>query len=303
MKRFLFCWLALGLCLGSMRADETVRQLQAQLKQAGFYEGHPTGIYDEETATAVSRYQIRNGLAITGRMDAATLSALRVTPPKSNPTPEPATEAGTWRRLRNGDMQFLQKLNAGEIPPPNPSPSASPKGSVVASSVASKSSNRAVMDPHAPPPPLPEDVAQPTATSVRQPRAGNISPPESADDGKERLQDYVGAFILAGLDPQVEAELGFFAGRVNYFGEASISREKIRADLVRYDERWPQRRFWLAGDLAVAREPGGLLRVTFPLGYELRNGRQSVSGKVRKTLTLRKTSAGDFEIVGVSEGK
>ena len=90
-----------------------------------------------------------------------------------------------------------------------------------------------------------------------QPRAGSISPPESADDAKERLRDYVGAFILAGLDPQVGAELDFFAGRVNYFGEANISREKIRGDLVRYDERWPQRRFWLAGDLVVTREPGG----------------------------------------------
>ena len=66
MKRFLFWWLALGLCLGSVRADETVLQLQAQLQQAGFYQGQPTGVYDEETATAVSRYQIRNGLAITG---------------------------------------------------------------------------------------------------------------------------------------------------------------------------------------------------------------------------------------------
>jgi hypothetical protein len=179
-------------------------------------------------------------------MDAATLSALRVTPPKSNPPPEPAVEAGTWRRLRNGDMQFLQKLNAGDIPPPKPQ-SASPEGSAVASSVGLKSSNPAVMDPHTPPPTLPEDVAQPTATPVGQPRAGSNSPPESADDGKEWLRDYVGAFILAGLDPQVEAELDFFARRVNYFGEANISREKIRADLVRYDERWPQRRFWLAG--------------------------------------------------------
>lgn len=303
MKRFLFCWLALGLCLGSVQADETVRQLQAQLKQAGFYQGQPTGVYDEETATAVSRYQIRHGLAITGKMDAATLSALHVTPPKSNPTPEPAAEAGTWRRLRNGDMQFLQKLNAGEIPPPKPPSSASPKGLVVAPSGASKSSNRAVMDPHAPPPPSLEDMAQPTATPFGQPRAGSISPPESADDEKERLRDYVGAFVLAGLDPQIGAELEFFAKRVNYFGEPNTSWEKIRRDLVRYDERWPQRRFWLAGDLMVAREPGGLLRVTFPLRYELRNGRKSASGKVRKTLTLRRSGASDFEIVGVGETK
>ncbi len=276
MKRFLFCWLALGLWLGSVRADETVRQLQAQLKQAGFLQSQPSGVYDTETATAVSRYQIRNGLAITGKMDAATLSALHVTAPKSSSTPEPVEEAGTWRQLRNGDMQFLKKLNAGEIAPPKPPPDASPRKTVVAPPVASKSTPPAVMDAQAP-------------------------PPSSPEAGKERLRDYVGAFVLAGLDSQVGAELEFFAERVNYFGEANTSREKIRRDLVRYNQRWPQRRFWLAGDLAVAQEPEGVLRVTFPLGYELRNGKKSASGKVRKTLLLRQSGAGDFEIVGVRE--
>ena len=280
-----------------------MRQLQAQLKQTGFYHGQLTGVYDEETAAAVSRYQIRNGLAITGKMDAAILGALHVAAPKSGDTPETATEAGTWRRLRNGDLQFLRKLNAGEIPPPKPPSSASPEGSVVAPSVASKPSNPGKMDPHAPPPQLPEDVAQSPATPVGQSRAENASPPEPADDGKERLRDYVGAFVLAGLDPQVGAELDFFAGRVNYFGEANISREKIRKDLARYNARWPQRRFWLAGDLEVTDQPGGLLRVTFPLRYELRNGRKTASGQVRKTLTLRRSGPGDFEIVGVREEK
>ncbi len=303
MKRFLFCWLTFGLCLGAAQADETVRQLQVQLKQAGFFQGQPNGVYDGETATAVSRYQIRNGLAITGKMDPATLGALHVTSPNSNSTPEPAADAGTWRRLRNGDMQFLQKLNAGEIPPPKPPPSASPKGSVVAPSVASKASNPPAIDPHAPPPPLPEDAAQRAATPREQSRGGYISPTEPLNDGKERLRDYVGAFILAGLDPRVGAELEFFAERVNYFGEANTSREKIRRDLLRYDQRWPQRRFWLAGDVALTRAPGGLLRVTFPLRYELRNGRKSASGKVRKTLTLRRSGAGDFEIAGVGEEK
>ena len=109
--------------------------------------------------------------------------------------------------------------------------------------------------------------------------------------------------MLAGLDPKVGAELEFFANRVDYFGEANVSREKIRRDLLRYDERWPQRQFWLTGDIEISREPNGVLRVTFPLRYELRNGPKSASGEVRKTLTLRKTGDGDLEIVGVEERK
>ena len=115
------------------------------------------------------------------------------------------------------------------------------------------------------------------------------------------MRDYVGAFVLAGLYQQVGAELEFFADRVKYYGERNVSRAKIRRDLVRYDQRWPERRFWLAGDLAVRRAPGGLLRVTFPLRYELRNGKKSASGTVRKTITLRRTGDGNLEIVGVEE--
>ena len=68
MKRFLFFGLALGLFLGSVRADETVRALQERLKQAGFYHGKLNGSYDTETASAVTRYQIRSGLSMCRRL-------------------------------------------------------------------------------------------------------------------------------------------------------------------------------------------------------------------------------------------
>lgn len=125
---------------------------------------------------------------------------------------------------------------------------------------------------------------------------------ENAVYDRERLRDYIGAFVLAGLDPQIGAELEFFAERVNYFGESN-EPAKIRADLLRYDRQWPQRRFWLAGEVAVDREPSGNLRVTFPLRYELRHGPKHASGKVIKTMRLRKTRNGDLEIVGVTERK
>ncbi len=44
------------------------------------------------------------------------------------------------------------------------------------------------------------------------------------------------------------------------------------------------------------------LRVTFPLGFKLRNGNRIASGKVDKTLVLEKTGA-DLQIVAVNERK
>jgi hypothetical protein len=297
MKRFLFLWAALGLCLGSAWADETVKAVQLQLKQRGFYQGSANGIYDSDTSAAVTRYQIRNGLAISGQLDAATLQALNVPSAAGKAAPEPSPVAGTWRRLRNGDMQFLKALNSGQIPPPKAPPGPSP-GKTAAPKVA-ESNKKVMLDPHGPPPPLPEDVPQPPPGAQRQ----NASPRRGGVEDKERLRDYVGAFVLAGLAPQVGAELEFFADRVDYFGEANTSREKIRRDLLSYDKRWPQRRFWLNGDIETGRTPEGMLRVTFPLRYELRNGSKSASGQVRKTLILRKADADDLEIVGVQENK
>ncbi len=281
MKKLLFVLLAMSLSLGSVRADESVKAVQTKLREGGFYFGNATGVYDSETSAAVTRFQIRRGLSISGRLDAATTEALGVAA-SGTATAEPAPESGTWRRLRNGDMQFLKKLNAGEIAPPKAAAQASP-------------------------PPAKTKVTQVERRTKTQTR--ETAPPAAAPAevggvyGRERLRDYVGAFVLAGLDPQIGAELEFFAERVNYFGEANVSRQKIRADLLRYDRKWPQRRFWLAGEVEVQPQPDGQFRVTFPLRYELRNGSKHSSGQVRKTLVLRKAREGDLEIVGVNERK
>jgi hypothetical protein len=77
-----------------------------------------------------------------------------------------------------------------------------------------------------------------------------------------RLRDYVGAFVLAGLDPHVGSETDFFADRVQYYDEGMIRREKIRKDLQRYVARWPDRRFWLDGDILVEPQSGNRVRVS-----------------------------------------
>ena len=146
-------------------------------------------------------------------------------------------------------------------------------------------SGKTQLEPHAPPPRL----------------AQESSPAVNPETRHERLRDYVG-----GVCPRRARSAGgfrarVFADRVDYFGEPNVGREKIRRDLVRYDTRWPERRFWLAGNLEVRSLPSGWVRVTFPLRYELRSRSKQASGEVLKTLTLRPTGNGDFEIVAVRE--
>ncbi|MGI8432938.1 MAG: peptidoglycan-binding domain-containing protein [Chthoniobacterales bacterium] len=287
VKQFLLVFMAIGLCgLGVARADESVQAAQTRLKEGGFYFGEANGIYDGATGAAVARYQIRHGLAISGKLDAGTIKALGLVKAKAN-APEPSATSGSWRQLRNGDMQFLKELDTKATPPPRARARSRP-GRAPAAGVAEG-------------PPV--DVVSPASGGEMKSNTPGRRQPSEAAASAERLRDYIGAFVLAGLDPQVGAELEFFGARVDYFGERNLVRARIRRDLVRYDERWPERRFWLAGEPEVEEKAQGKLKVTFPLRYELRRGSKHASGKLLKTLTLRKTSGDDFEIVAVNERK
>lgn len=70
-------------------ADDQTRQVQQALKEAGFYYGAVDGQSGSETKAALRRFQIRNGLEVTGDVNTETLSALKIG--DNAPQPAPAT--------------------------------------------------------------------------------------------------------------------------------------------------------------------------------------------------------------------
>lgn len=73
------------------RADQVIESVQQKLKDQGFYYGEITGKKDTDTTAAIRRYQIRNGLQITGEINAETQRSLGLTSkPASTPPPRPA---------------------------------------------------------------------------------------------------------------------------------------------------------------------------------------------------------------------
>ena len=79
----------------SVLADQTTESVQHALKDQGFYYGDITGQKNADTTAAIRRYQIRNGLQITGEMDAETLRSLgigsraaKAPPPQASATPD-----------------------------------------------------------------------------------------------------------------------------------------------------------------------------------------------------------------------
>src|SRR5436309_3205470 len=78
------------------RADQAVQNVQQALKDQGFYYGEVTGEKNADTTAAIRRYQIRNGLQISGDLNDETLKSLGVDSSgaraigKASPTPAPA---------------------------------------------------------------------------------------------------------------------------------------------------------------------------------------------------------------------
>jgi peptidoglycan hydrolase-like protein with peptidoglycan-binding domain len=262
-------------------ADENVRDVQMKLREGGFYSGEIDGAYGSELAAALTRYQIRNGLPITGQLDVDTSKTLGAKPAVATSADDRARSSEAWRRLRMGDQATLAKTNARVTPSPGAEPPRAPVTSAQSSPAAYTGG-----------------TTQPETQSIGSPSTEG----STTNISTERVRDYVGAFVLAGLDPRVGAETDFFADRVRYYDEGVIDREKIRRDLQRYAARWPERRFWLDGDITVEPQNDNRIRVTFPLRYELRKGDKHSSGKIDKTIVLE-PAGDDLEIVAVNERK
>lgn len=75
------------LSISRVLADPPTEQVQRTLKDQGFYYGEISGQLDPDTTAAIRRFQIRNGLKVTGELDAETRRSLGLASGSSPPKP------------------------------------------------------------------------------------------------------------------------------------------------------------------------------------------------------------------------
>ncbi|HEY8650846.1 MAG TPA: peptidoglycan-binding domain-containing protein [Chthoniobacterales bacterium] len=116
MKRALLTLATVLWASVSVLADQTTESVQQALKDQGFYYGDVTGQKNADTTAAIRRYQIRNGLQITGEMDAETLRSLGIGSSAAKAPSPPSATPDT------------SDLRAPEAAQPTPRPNQRPEG-------------------------------------------------------------------------------------------------------------------------------------------------------------------------------
>lgn len=124
MRRIIFV-LAIFCAAQFARAQggSAIASAQQVLKDQGFYYGEITGKKDADTIAAVRRYQIRNGLQVTGELNAETQNSLGVKgsaapPPVARATPTPLPRVTTTPPPETRDLRDENPPQTYEEPQP-----------------------------------------------------------------------------------------------------------------------------------------------------------------------------------------
>jgi peptidoglycan hydrolase-like protein with peptidoglycan-binding domain len=137
MKRLALSLLLLAVSSFPALGDQQIREVQEELKDQGFYYGEIDGQPGGETAAAIKRFQIRNGLEVTGTATKETIDSLglggagsaaknqrRSAPPVTvSPTqPRPPASSRTEDRTEESDRDYLRRSAPRGAPPNSPEP-------------------------------------------------------------------------------------------------------------------------------------------------------------------------------------
>ena len=102
------------------RADQLVERVQHALKDQGFYYGEVTGEMNANVTAAIRRYQIRNGLQVSGELNSETLQSLGIDSSGSaRPATKPASPSPA-APLKPDEQSPSESTNVTPAPPIQP---------------------------------------------------------------------------------------------------------------------------------------------------------------------------------------
>ena len=281
--------------VAAVEADSLTRSVQSALHERGFYYGNVSGRPDPGTVEAVRRYQIREGLQVTGSPDQATLKALGISTQE-----DPAARGASAGAPLESDRELLR--NEGLTKPV--SGGGNRKETTVVRKPAPSPPRPKIVATPAPTPLPAKPKPQPTPALTQRPPALAPEPVVSGGEPSAKAAAFVRRYMLLGAGNNTDAELACFADPVVYFDSGRIKRAFIRRDIEAYHRRWPERHFEIEGDLVATRvSQDGVINVRFRLAYRLQSPKEHAEGRTENEMRLRPGGPEGFEIMSVRERK
>ena len=136
------------------------------------------------------------------------------------------------------------------------------------------------------------------------PRGGAAQP--AVDERVAQCRDFIGRYLHACEAGSVDAELAFYADRVDYMSDGQETKAGLRAELAAYRDDWPERHGKLLRCVAspVAAHPDEVM-VTFRYQYDVRGYGGSSRGHESKGIedlnAILRSGAQGMRIVSIRE--
>ena len=262
--------------LSSARGDEITRRVQEELRKRNLYFGDVDGRRTEQVAAALRRYQQRKDFAATGEADETTLRSLTLLPPEPHIaaiTPAPSAGAARFSIATASPWPDVTVLRSDEARR-NPTP----------------------------PDILPIDTEPSPTPAVAPPPAAMALHWPSTDTVRGFLANY----LRVGQSNDTEAQMPFYADRVDYFNEGSVDHHFIHTDIDGYDRRWPERHFTLLDPVTLAASPDHdpeKIIVNFHYRFAVKRPHDAPEGEMANTYTLQRTGPESLRIIAMKESR
>lgn len=262
--RILLLLLLVVALTSELRAGETERRVQEELRRRNLFFGDVDGQETPELTAALRLYQTHKGFTCTGRIDRTTAKSLGLVLETEGAGASLVSTKTKWP-----DMPVLKSDVARELPPETQA--AIREKAVVNIDVE----------------PTPEVPAE--------------SPSSAQNFDPETVTKFVQSYLRANETNDLDQQLGYYGFPIDYFTHGEVGKPFVTKDSRRYLQRWPKREYHLDAPVKFAAGPKiGETVVEFPITFKVRNSRHQATGRTRNFWTIR-PDGGELKIFAIRE--